>query len=164
MPNEPPKVYIDSCAYISCIQEDVGRHETVSAVVEQAKSGEIVIVASTLIIAEVVKLDHLSEQGVDIAEQAERIRLFFENDYIKFRAVDRRIAEEAAAISRQHRIKPPDAIHLATALQCGCTSFQTYDGEDGGNRRLLGFDGVIGSPPLKIEVPRVMGDDQPGLF
>lgn len=118
--------------------------------VDQAKAGEIAIVTSTLAIAEVTScgLD-------DEAEQKRLIREFFENDYIHVRAVDRRIAESAASISRIHRLKPPDAIHVATAIRWGVYSLQTYDGEGGKPRKLLSYNGLIGNPSLRIEVPKI---------
>ncbi len=47
---------------------------------------------------------------------------------LKVRSVERPILEIAAALrARQKGLKLPDAIHLATALACGCTHFLTHD-------------------------------------
>ena len=115
----------------------------------QAEEGQIVLVASSLVIAEVVKYDSPESPAV----QARTIRQFFENDYIKVRAVDRKTAEEAAEICRIHGVKPPDAIHIATALATRCEVLHTYDGEKGEPRKLLAFDGKIGVPALPIKQP-----------
>lgn len=151
MTTEPVRIYWDSCVYISCIQETADRIATLRRLVQAAKDGEIVFVASAMVIAEVVKID--KDSPATFADQAKKIREFFENDYIKVREVDRRTAEDAQAISRKFGLKPPDAIHVATALRWKCRSLQTYDGEKGEAKKLLAFDGLIGVPALKIELP-----------
>lgn len=79
----------------------------------------------------------------------------FKNPYIVVKSVDRFTvtAERAAEITRQHGIKPPDAIHVATAIRWQCECLQTIDGLEGGRKKLLTFDGKVEVPSLKIEVP-----------
>lgn len=162
MPSEPHRIYWDSCVYISCIERTAGRDATLRAIVKAAEGGGLVLIASTLVIAEVTKIN---DPSISATDQAELIRKFFENDYIRVRAVDRRTAEEAADISRQTGLKPADAIHVATAIRWKCECLQTYDGEKGGSNKLLAFDGRIGSPPLKIELPVLPPKlFQPNLF
>ena len=158
MPNEPLRVYWDSCVYIDCIQRHPDRHAVLDAIVEQAKNGEIVLVASALVLAEVSKLN---DPNATIQEETKRILRFFENDYIKVRNVTRSIAEHAADMTRRHSIKPSDAIHVATALAGKCISLQTYDGVQGSRGKLIALDGKTGNPPLRIEVPRVVSKDDP---
>ena len=150
----PAKIYWDSCVYISCIQETTGRIDTLRKIIKQAEDGDIVLVASTFIIAEVVKI---KDCVLTSDEQADKIKEFFDNDYIKVRDLDRKTASMANEIARVHSINPADAVHLATALRWQCDSFQTYDGEKGGPTKLLAFDGKIGRPPLKIELPSFSG-------
>ena len=117
-----------------------------------AANGEIVFVASTLVIAEVTKI---KDPSTTAAEQSKLIREFFENPYIQVRSVDRLIAEHAREISRQYGLQPSDAIHIATALRYKCSCLQTYDGEQGNPKKMLAFDGKIGTPGLKIELPKL---------
>ena len=92
---------------------------------------------------------------VDVA----KIRDFFENDYIVIRNVDRLIAEKAGDIVRTHPIKPPDAIHIATALSSKCECLHTYD------KKLLHLDGKVGWPTLSIKLPsHPDGKPDPTLF
>jgi predicted nucleic acid-binding protein len=151
MSNEPARIYWDSCAYISCIEQTEGR-EVLLDILKLAQDGKIVLVASTLVIAEVVKLNSSSESA---KMQAAKIRDFFENDYIKVRYLDRSTAEKAAEFSREFGIKPPDAVHIATAIAAKCECFHTYDGEKGCRTKLLAFDGKIGDPALSIKRPYV---------
>ena len=41
--------------------------------------------------------------------------------------MDRRIAERSRGLSRKHKLKPRDAIHLASALIVGVDRFQSWD-------------------------------------
>jgi predicted nucleic acid-binding protein len=150
MPNEPTRVYWDSCLYIACIQKEPARFPELRAVIKLAEDGAVVLVASTLVIAEVVKL---KASTATAAKQAKKIREFFENDYIKVRALDRTTAEQAAEISRSFGLKPLDAVHVATAIAMKCSCLQTYDGEGGDPKKLLAFDGKIGVPALAIQLP-----------
>jgi len=156
MPNEPLRVYWDSCVYIDCIQRHPDRGAVLDSIIKQAKHGEIVLVASALVLAEVSKL---KDPNATAEEEAERILRFFENDFIKVRNVTRRIAEHAADMTRRHSIKPSDAIHVATALEAKCLSLQTYDGVKGCRGKLIALDGKMGSPPLPIEIPRIVSRD-----
>ena len=44
-----------------------------------------------------------------------------------FHPISRSVAERAAALRASHRLKPLDALHVATALVAGCTHFATND-------------------------------------
>jgi predicted nucleic acid-binding protein len=156
MPNEPVRVYWDSCVYIACIQKEPKRFGVLRAIMKMVEDGDIVLVASALILAEVIKLNASTQK---LATQAKKIREFFENDYIKVRSVGRTTAEAAAAISRKYGLKPPDAIHVATAIETNCRYFQTYDGENGDAKRLLAFNGKIGSPALAICLPATIAKE-----
>jgi predicted nucleic acid-binding protein len=151
--NEPIRVYWDSCLYIACIQKERGRYPVLKAIIKMAEEGDIELVASTLVIAEVVKLKGLT---ISMARQAKKIREFFENPYIKVRALDRATAEDAAEIVRKFGLKPEDSVHIATALATKCRCLQTYDGEKGGPGKMLAFDKKIGTPPLSIVLPTAL--------
>ena len=157
MPNEPLRVYWDSCVYIDCIQRHPERSTVLDAIHAQAKANEIVLVAPALVLAEVSKLN---SSNMTREEEAKRILRFFENDFIKVRNVTRSIAEHAAELTRQHSIKPSDAIHVATALASKCISLQTYDGVQGCRGKLIALDHKIGTPPLPIETPRIVSEDE----
>lgn len=87
-------------------------------------------------------------------EVEQKIVDFFENEYILVVDVDRKAAEEARKISRQHAVKPKDAVHLATATLAKLEIFDTWDGG------LTKLDGKVGNPPLRISHPRWEGQPQ----
>jgi len=83
------------------------------------------------------------------AEQAEEVQSFFEHEWIAVVTVDRPIAERARELVWNHRVKPKDAIHVATALDSGVEQFDTYDGP------LTDLTGKIGKPALIIGKPNL---------
>lgn len=149
---QPDLIYWDSCVFIDCLQKTPGRFAVLDAIVEAAKRREVKIVTSMFTIAEVVGLSDVKPVS---AADAAKIKAFFENDFIAMRQVDRAIVEDAADIGRHHSIRPPDAVHIATALRWKCRVLQTYDGvnEPKKKKRMLFYDGKIGVPPLPIKVP-----------
>jgi predicted nucleic acid-binding protein len=159
MPNKPTLLYWDSCVFISAIQQTAERYPTLKAILDLAATEKVIIVTSALTIAEVIKLDVDNAAPDQLATDAAMIRCFFENDFIAVRNVDRLIAERAGEFVRKHTIKPPDAIHLATAAFSKCSCLQTYD------RPLLRLDGQIGWPALSIKTPsHPEGKSGPTLF
>lgn len=150
MANDPQRIYLDSCGYISVIQQTAGRYEVLRDLIQDAMDGKVVLVASALVLAEVVKIH---DCGDTTEADEKKIREFFENSFIKVRSVDREIATEAAVLVRKHGIKPPDAVHVATAIKFGCVCLQTYDGASKRGKKLIPLDGKIGKPPLRICEP-----------
>ncbi len=147
------KLYWDSCVFISRLQGDPNRIEVLEYWTDEAANGRAQIFTSTMAIAEVAYLnrDCTEEQ---MAADVKDILDYFRNDYITVINVTTRIAEDAAAIGRIYRAKPPDAIHIATALFAECAVLHTYD-----DSRMLKLDDKIapirggGEAKLKIEVP-----------
>ncbi len=159
MPNKPTLLYWDACVFISAIQQTAGCSPVIEAILDLAKAEKVFVVTSALTIAEVVKESRDNADSNRSATDAVRIREFFENDFVTIRNVDRLIAEQAGDIVRQHNIKPPDAIHAATALSSKCGCLHTYD------KKLLRFDGQIGWPALSIKPPsHPDGKSCPTLF
>jgi len=145
------RVYWDSCVFIDRIEAiNKDRIDTLRAMTEAAEGGSLDIFASALVLAEVVKLSGL---GLENAEKEQLILDFFENDYISVRNVDHRVSEIARRVVRDHKLKPPDAIHVATALLSKVDVLQTYD------EPLIALDGKIFyqdvfDKPLRIEHPK----------
>ena len=153
MASDPDRVVWDSCVIIDAIQKTSDRYQDIEPFLLDAERGKLQIVVSETTVAEVNRLDHLGEQGIDIENQARLIRDWFENPYIVRRPVHPGISELAAEIGRKYGIKRVgDTIVLATALFDNIGVVHTYDGE-GSRKGLLDFDGQIGDPPLRITTP-----------
>jgi predicted nucleic acid-binding protein len=136
------KVYWDSCVFIHRIQKTTDHYAILKSITDDAEAGRITIVTSTLTLAEVVKCDTTLQP----TEQERLVSEFFKNPYLDIRQVDRKVAELARTIVRNNRLKPPDAIHIATAALMNTAEFNTY--ED----KMLGCNGnisVLSAPIIK---------------
>ncbi len=117
-------------------------------VIEAAKKGNIEILMSALCLAEVCKNPALVQ-----SQTTDKIAAFFERDFIFVINVDTAIGEKARELMMGGfaKLKPPDAIHLATALLSpGVEELHTFDG------KLLDMNGLLKNPsgePLKICKP-----------
>ena len=150
------KVYWDSCVFIDRIQRTPGRISILEEITNAAESNEIEIITSNFTIAEVCKLDAILVPLV--ADQSLLIERYFDNEFIKLRQVTKAIASHAAELVRNTLgLKPPDAVHIATAIQAKVAVFQTYDGTAGKKGKLIALSKRFGTPPLPIEEPRLHG-------
>jgi predicted nucleic acid-binding protein len=91
------------------------RASIVRALLEDAEAGRIVIVTSTVSLAEVLKVDR--EHPLTKASE-DKIVAFFEKPYIRLVSADRLICEAARQLIWRHSaLEYKDAIHLASAIQ-----------------------------------------------
>lgn len=136
--------YWDSNCFIAIFENEIGRVDNCKSVLLAAKRGELRIITSALTLTEVIKI-----KGKPIKAEAEdRIRAFFEHEWIIVRDVDRFIAEQARDFIWKHNLQPYDAIHLATAYKHKLRFLDTYDHADLGK-----LDQKIGSPQMTIGEP-----------
>ena len=122
--------YWDSCNWISLIAEDeVERANICQRTLEDAAGGNTVIITSALTLAEVVK-----KKGEPVLPESDELTIirFFEQPYLLVHDVTRVVAERARRLSRTYGLKPPDAIHLATALLANADFFETWNIDDFG--------------------------------
>ena len=140
----------DSCVIIDYLAGREEVKEACSMIIEQAERGEIEIVVSAMATIEVAYLAGFDDQ---VAE--ERIRELFGRSYVVPVAIDMRVASLARDIVRRYRtvakVKPPDAAHLATALQWQIPIVETTD------PHLLRLNGLEGDPPIVIRKPQYEG-------
>lgn len=141
--------YWDACCFISRIQRDPDHIDALEYITDEATAERAIIVTSALSIAEVNCINREATLE-EMARDAALIARYFDNPYVVVRQVTRRIAELAAAISREFGIKPPDAIHLATAIDAGVQIVHTYDDT------LLKLDGEVGTPALTMTRPETV--------
>lgn len=137
------KIYWDSDAFLGWLKEDEGKVELCRHTLDRAKNGEVLIVTSTLGIAESLWLRGQSKIPKD---RAELVRKFFRRSYIRTYNVTRNIAEDAQDLVWDFEIAPKDAIHVATALALKIPVLETFD------RKLIAksnhFEGLTIRKPL----------------
>ena len=137
-------VYWDSNAFLGLFQAERDKVDLCQSSLERAKNRELLIITSTLTLAEVLWMKgapRLTEDKKDI------LRKFFRHSYIRLKNVSRSIAENAQDLVWNNSIKPKDAIHVATALDFKIPTLETFDLD------LIGKSGKVGTPALIIRKP-----------
>jgi predicted nucleic acid-binding protein len=138
--------YWDSDVFLGWLMNDPEKAPSCQGVLAQAEAGRVQIVTSALTLTEVIRLKGHARLP---RESEDKIRDFFEHDWIVVRDVDRFIAEEARELVWSRNVQPKDSIHLATALSLKLSEFDTFD------RDLHKLNGKLGNPPLTIASPNV---------
>jgi len=144
MATSPSRVAWDSCTWIAHIQRErilspdgktviEDRGAMCRPVLDAAERGVIEIVVSAIALVEVLARNRTS--GID----DQRVRDFFDNDYILLANVDKHLGDFARRLmlAGHAGLKPPDAIHLATACVANVDEFHTFDD------RLLALNSAI---------------------
>ena len=134
--------YWDSCNSIFLIAEDeADRAEICQRILEDAGAGKLVIVTSTLTIAEVIRM-----RGKPMLTEDEETTIsnFFLHSYILMYGVTRVVAENARQLARRYNLRPNDSIHLSTALLSDADVFETWNTRD--------FERIQGVP-IEIRTP-----------
>jgi predicted nucleic acid-binding protein len=122
MPDRPRTIYWDSCIFLLYIEGTPEWMPVLDSLLDRAsKTGDIVIVTSTLSIVEVAfstaeRADGLMNDATVAAIDA----LWSDRSAVQLVEFDQVIARDARRLLRQsididRRLKPMDAIHLATA-------------------------------------------------
>lgn len=147
------RVYWDACAWIAYINQEKdiplpdGRVENRFVMCDQvlkgAENGNLEIVTSAFTLAEVCKSPEVRDSPLD------HLPSFFERSYILTVPVDMAIARRAQSMqtSGVFNLKPPNAVHLASAQRAAVRELHTFDG------RVLGLDGQLaGSDGKQIKI------------
>lgn len=117
-------VYWDSDLFISRIQRTAGRIEVLEELTRLAECEKLKLATSAYTLVEVAKFDELD---LPSDEEEKLIVDFFENPFIAVLPIDDATARIARQVIRDHRMKPKDAIHLATALRHKVPVLHAYD-------------------------------------
>lgn len=163
---KPRRLGWDACTWIATIiQEQVplqdggfeDRGALCNYVIEQASRRTVEIATSGLSLAEVCK--DPSVRGTD----SDALEDFFRNDYILVVPVDRYVGTLARQLMQGGHagLRPPDAVHLASAIVAEVSEFHTFD------RKLLNLDGQLkrlDGGVLKISKPPLPPQPVPSLL
>lgn len=146
MPDEPKFIYWDSCVFLHYIEGVAEWMPILDSLLEEASETKgLVIVTSTLSITEVAfakseKDGKVLEPEIEAAIEA----LWNDRSAVKLVEYSEIVAREARTLLRRaiesgRRLKPMDAIHLASALNRGVDEFHTTDGDLKRDWQDLGF-------------------------
>ena len=141
--------YWDSFCFIAILNEEKPHSTNCNQIINLAKKGEVEIVISPLTITETVR-----PKGSPLplpAATREKIGAFFDNDYIKLRVIDRKIARKALDLCWTANLHPRDALHTAVAIEENCDYLETTD------NKMCRLTGIYG---LAIRHPFVPGEQQ----
>lgn len=134
MPDEPRMIYWDSCIFLLYIEGSPEWMPILDSLLDQAsRTGDIVIVTSTLSIVEVAfATDEKAGGMLDDAIVAAIDELWADRSAVQLVEFDQLIAREARRLLRRsvqidRSLKPMDAIHLATAAVMQVADCHTTD-------------------------------------
>ena len=160
------RVCWDACAWIALIQkekirDDSGRdvedrESLCRSVIRAAEAKKIEIATSALSYVEVCKKPAVRQEGED------KIANFFEHEFVLPVNLDRYVGERARELmlAGYSKLKPPDAVHLATAAIANAEEMHTFDD------KLLALDLHIDKADgtkLKIKKPGIADTPAPLL-
>lgn len=138
------RYYWDAAVFHALFNEEENRVADCQQISRMAEEGTVKIVTSTLTLVECVRLKNEPRRLTPANEAT--LKRYFENPFIEFVNVTRKIGEDARRILWENqRIQYKDAIHVATALYASVDKVMTYD------RDFLALRGDYG---LQIEEPR----------
>ncbi|MCH7983151.1 MAG: PIN domain-containing protein [Chloroflexi bacterium] len=135
MPDELSQVYWDASCFSSYINGHAGRVDTLDSVLEEARTskGGLEVVTSVVSRVEVAySLQEDQQRQLSDDEEARIAKFWADNSVVKTVELYDLIVDEARGLIRQVmpsrlRLKPMDAIHLATAKRLGVREIHTYD-------------------------------------
>lgn len=145
--------YWDSSCFLTLLNGEEGA-EDCENILNEAKEEKTLLYVSPVVQVEVIR-PRGSPRPTPVKTRTQ-VQSFFENDYVKWRIIDRDIANSAQNLCWDYNLHPRDALHLAVALDLQCDLLETYDPD------LLNLNGQIPNVSLDIQKPRWEG--QPGLF
>lgn len=135
--------YWDSTNWISLLAEDEeSRAEICQNILNDMVAGKLTIVTSAWTLAEVIR--RRRSPGIPVDDDQIITDFFRQHDNLVIHDVTRSVAERARSLSREHGLRPADAVHLATALSSGADVFESWDHD---------FLAVRGRVPIEIREP-----------
>ena len=123
-----PRVLLDSSALIAVIKGEPNS-EHVDGLLNMLDRKEVQLVESVIVLGEVFKLSDHKDQAVRARYDAElhKIRSLLESREVLLLDVTKPIVQKATRYRRDHGMRLPDAVHLATAVLNRCDWLVTYD-------------------------------------
>jgi uncharacterized protein len=115
-------VYLDACCFIYLIEGEPAWQAAVEKRLRDLDPG------TRLVTSQISRLDCRTKPTKDGARALlERYDALFGASRVVVLDVSEAIIDRATILRARHGLKSPDAIHLATAVECGASSFWTGD-------------------------------------
>ena len=150
-------IYWDTCVFIAWLKDEKDKWpptiwQGIVDVANLVQSEQAILVTSTLIRTEIFL-------GTLTPEQKHKFARILQRKNVLEVAPHMRITDRASTIREKHKIKTPDAIHLATAILYNVDEMQTMDGwhDDGKRDGLLGLSRNVDDYNLWITDPYPRG-------
>jgi predicted nucleic acid-binding protein len=118
-----PRVYADSALFYNVIKREPDLWPASLKVFLAAERGDVTLVASTLVLAEVTGW----RGDIDELERDAFVLRYLEQESVEWAEVDLFVARDAGRFARSHHLRGADAIHLATAVRRKCHYFMSRD-------------------------------------
>lgn len=129
----------DSSVFIKLFNDEEGS-ENVAHFLDEAENEEVVIIVSSIVPVEVLKLK--GEKPVAKSDQ-DKIRSFFQKDYFRWVDLSKKVGEMAQDLIWNHGLHPKDAIHLASAIEFERLSKLQLDGIHSYDQDFLKLNGKL---------------------
>ncbi len=129
-------VYLDTNGFIYSVERIEPYRTLLEPMWQRARAGEFDIVSSDIVVLET--LVKPLRDGDTVVEML--LRALFDAQEVSLISATRELWEGAARIRADTRLKTPDALHAATALQAGCALFVTNDTDF---RRVQGLPVIV---------------------
>lgn len=158
---KPRRVYLDSCVYLSYINQESDKLADIDAIFREADRGETELWTSVVTITEVAFAKIEQDGKLPDAETLAKIDALWTPpaatklvEFYEAIARDARDLMRVALPQGRKPLKPMDAIHVATAKRLDIPTILTYDDP------MLGWDGDVGiqivrPSPIRPEFPWV---------
>lgn len=115
------RLYWDSCVLIYRLQAVEPWNETIAKLLATKSEHRLVLTELTRLECRVKPLRDNDDATLMAFE------CFFTSPRIEYAPLSRQVFDLAAELRAYHRLKTPDALHLASALAAGCHEFWTND-------------------------------------
>ncbi|MGN6103025.1 MAG: type II toxin-antitoxin system VapC family toxin [Devosia sp.] len=123
-------IYLDANILIYAIERGHPWTDDLAALLKRVYAGDLTAVTSELSLAEVLAKPY-ALASTDLIDTYEA--LFSDRSPLVVRSIDRPILRRTAHLRGAGKLRIADAIHVATALEAGCTRFVSNDHQLLGN-------------------------------
>lgn len=119
-----PRVYLDACMAIHLVERHPDHAQSLrERLILPSGAPAVQVVLSELVRME-CRLRPVREGDLVLTR---RYDAFFATAGHVWVPMDRAVFDRATGLRAQHRLRTPDALHLAAAIESGCEQFWTHD-------------------------------------